>query len=365
MRLRFLAVLLACAPAFAGYSVSRSITVDHTKVGGSLSNFPMEFSGTYSWLATTAHGGGVVSASGYDIVFGSSAGCPSILNFERVVWSATSGTVEFHVSVPSLSSTTDTVIYICYGNSSVNTDQQNAAATWDANYKGVWHLSNGTVLNMTDSTANGNNGTTSNATAGSGQIDGAGVFSGSGGINMGQTASLQSPSTGLTISAWVYPSTLTQSGVSTILAQDYSNPRGSPWWSYYLSANDPSCAANAFAAAWATSSSQLNVFCSSQYSIGQWYYLTFTFDGGAGIVYVNGSSTGAQGAGGSIAYSNGSFDIGSDLNNASTFTGSIDEVRVSNVVRSAQWISTEYANQSSPSTFYSISDVGSAFANIL
>src|SRR5207302_7471913 len=34
------------------------------------------------------------------------------------------------------------------------------------------------------------------------------------------------------------------------------------------------------------------------------------------------------------------------------FTGSMDEVRLSNVARSADWIATEYNNQSSPAAFY-------------
>jgi hypothetical protein len=34
--------------------------------------------------------------------------------------------------------------------------------------------------------------------------------------------------------------------------------------------------------------------------------------------------------------------------------GAIDEVRVSNIARSSDWISTEFANQSQPSTFYTI-----------
>jgi hypothetical protein len=33
----------------------------------------------------------------------------------------------------------------------------------------------------------------------------------------------------------------------------------------------------------------------------------------------------------------------------------VDEARVSNIARSADWISTEYNNQSSPNTFYTIS----------
>jgi hypothetical protein len=37
------------------------------------------------------------------------------------------------------------------------------------------------------------------------------------------------------------------------------------------------------------------------------------------------------------------------------FTGIVDEARVSDTTRSADWIATEYNNQSSPSTFYTFS----------
>jgi hypothetical protein len=36
------------------------------------------------------------------------------------------------------------------------------------------------------------------------------------------------------------------------------------------------------------------------------------------------------------------------------FKGALDELRVSSVVRTAGWIATEFANQSSPSTFYAV-----------
>jgi hypothetical protein len=36
------------------------------------------------------------------------------------------------------------------------------------------------------------------------------------------------------------------------------------------------------------------------------------------------------------------------------FFGAMDEIRVSNVVRSAGWIATEYANQAAPGSFYSL-----------
>jgi hypothetical protein len=34
--------------------------------------------------------------------------------------------------------------------------------------------------------------------------------------------------------------------------------------------------------------------------------------------------------------------------------GTLDEVRISNIARSANWITTEYNNQSAPSSFYAL-----------
>jgi hypothetical protein len=44
--------------------------------------------------------------------------------------------------------------------------------------------------------------------------------------------------------------------------------------------------------------------------------------------------------------------IGNDVNTASRFfNGKIDEARIASVGRSADWITTEYNNQSAPGTF--------------
>src|SRR5213076_2975691 len=72
-------------------------------------------------------------------------------------------------------------------------------------------------------------------------------------------------------------------------------------------------------------------------------------------LYVNGTLAAGPTA---YAYSLGSTyaRIGSD-NATDWFNGTIDEARLSNASRSADWIATEYNNQNSPSTFY---NVGSA-----
>jgi len=76
MRLCFVvsAALLAfhvmASPAEAAYAFWKAITVNAGQVsGGPLTNFPFLFSTTDPDLRTTANGGRVTSANGYDIVF--------------------------------------------------------------------------------------------------------------------------------------------------------------------------------------------------------------------------------------------------------------------------------------------------------
>ena len=350
---KIISFYLLALPAFAGYQNVRPVVVPHVHVSADLTAFPMVIAGTYPYLATVANGGSVRSANGYDIVFASDPGCSSLLKFERVNWSATDGSVEFHVNIPTLSHTSDTTVYMCYGNAATTTDQQSASATWDAHYIGIWHLPNASAPSVADSTSHGDSGVTNQVAAATGKMGGAGLFTGASSINAGQTSSLQSPTNAFTASAWVNPSTLNQNGVSTILAQDYSNPRGYPWWSYYLSATDPSCPSGAFAGAWTTGNA-LHIVCGAAFHPNQWYYVTLVFDGTNGTIFVNGKQSGQAAGAGAIAYANGGFDIGSDDVNASTFQGLIDEVRVSNMARSADWIATEYANQQDPNAFYAI-----------
>lgn len=67
-----------------GYASRRAVTIDHTKVPNTdQTNFPMLFSGTYPYLATSGNGGGVTNSNGYDIIFTSDAAGASLLPFEQ------------------------------------------------------------------------------------------------------------------------------------------------------------------------------------------------------------------------------------------------------------------------------------------
>src|SRR5438552_1444892 len=88
-----------------------------------------------------------------------------------------------------------------YGSSATANDQQSSTGTWDSNFKGVWHLPNGTTLTPNDSTSNSNNGTLVNTpTATSGQIDGGANFVS--GSNQYITAPAIEPTSALTVEGW-------------------------------------------------------------------------------------------------------------------------------------------------------------------
>ena len=88
-------------------------------------------------------------------------------------------------------------------------------------------------------------------------------------------------------------------------------------------------------------------------SINTWYHIVATYDGTNLRVYCNGTLLGTQAK--SYTAQTSTFHIGytKPISNE-YFYGKIDEVRVSGVVRSQAWITTEYNNQNSPITFYSM-----------
>ena len=125
-----------------GYSYQRAITINHTKVPNTdQANFPGgDQRDLFIACSTTVNGGHVMDPNGYDIVFTSDPTCQTNLNFEIEQWNAQTGQIIAWVQVPTLSHSSDTVIYACYGNGSISTNQSNAHGTWDSNYVGVYHF---------------------------------------------------------------------------------------------------------------------------------------------------------------------------------------------------------------------------------
>ncbi len=171
-----------------------NFTIDPAKVTCNLVNFPVLINQISNSNLTT-----YAQADGDDILFTDS----NQQKLDHEIEYYNTGTLYAWVKVPSVSSSSDTDIYMYYGNSTVSS-QQNPTGVWDSNYKMVQHLSetSGTAY---DSTSNNNDGTPRNGTDQTitGKIDGDDKFDGTDGcIEVPDATSLNTIST---IELWFKP----------------------------------------------------------------------------------------------------------------------------------------------------------------
>jgi len=138
----------------------KNITINHTLVSANLSNFPVliNFASDDS-LAIHAQ------FDGDDIVFTDIIG--NKLNHEIELFNSTSGELVCWVNVSFLSSVTDTVLYMYYGNTLCDR-QENVVGTWSSDYKIVQHLNELSGFYF-DSTSYGNNGSLTDVDSDSGR----------------------------------------------------------------------------------------------------------------------------------------------------------------------------------------------------
>jgi hypothetical protein len=338
----------------ATFSFNRTVTIDHTKVPSDQSNFPVLISGAYSFLATVANGGRVQSPNGYDIIFTSDAAGVNKLDHEIESYDPVTGTVNFWVRVPALSHSTDTVIYMQYGSSAVTTTLENKAGVWDSNYLGVWHLPKAGGLTAKDSTADGNNGTITGASGIQGVIDGGASFNGSGQfIDVGNGSSLQITGTSLTIEAWIKTSESNPAPWERILAKETPG-NTDPFLAYGLIRHSGTNLLN-LGIATGGAGTGVGLDSHSSLTMGAWTHVVGSYDGSTLRIFMNGVLDNQTAATGNITSTNQDVVLGADTaSNIEYFNGSMDEVRLSNVARSSGWVATEYANQNSPATFYSV-----------
>ena len=322
---------------------SRSLTIDHTKCGAADSiNFPLLVSISNATFKTAANGGNIQNASGFDIVFAADSAGATRYPWEIEFYDGTNGVLVAWVKVPTVSSTVDTVLYVLYDNAAISTAQNTGPLAptnvWDTDYVGVWHLPNGTTLTAFDSTANAINGSLVNTpTATSGQIDGAGNFvsASAQSINLGTHAELDLTSA-FTIEAWLMFTTETQGRIFSTLTTS-----GNTGYEIY---EDSSVLQLQIG------NGSFHKAFSGPLSAGQRYLCAGTFNGTTtGTVYLNGVAgtpdAGFSGVGaGSIAY----ISAFPPTPGGGNWNGLIDEVRLSKIVRGADWILTEYNNQLLP-----------------
>jgi hypothetical protein len=344
-------------PVFLGYKYERNITVDHNRVAGGedLYNFPVMISLAGQNYLKTAPNGQVYNSSGYDIIFADEN--YNQLDHQVEYYSGTNGDLIAWVRIPVLSSSSNTVIKIIYGNPLV-TDDPSVTTVWDSHYKGVWHLDDN---NLKDFTSYNKSGTPYNSpTYPSGRINNALGLNGSNQYVQVNNASNLNFAGNITVSAWVY---MNAANRDQKIASNQNNSSGGYKFGIYTNNKVEFEIRNSSNVA----SLNRDVSGGTVLSTGNWYYL-------AGIssdvldsikTFVNGVSERPFKKTGILGVASNNLVVGKEpFDPLYYFSGRFDELRISDKVRSDGWLRTEYNNQSSPSTFYSVDADGTETNNL-
>ncbi len=338
-----------------GFAYRKNITIDSSKVLANLNDFPVliDLYGDKDLF-------GVRQSTGYDIIFTDSSGNKldhEIESFEQeiprlVAWVKT-----------DLASSTDTTISMYFGNDTIS-NQANPIGVWSNNYEGVYHLSEDPTGTIFDSTANNNDGSSAGLMTSSDQVDG--IFDGSidfdgsnDFINVGDVGSNFWP--GVTAQAWIFHDT---TGDDRIICKSPSGTTSEHIMSLaVVSSGSNDRLRVRLSTDGGGGSVALSRDSATTFTTGTWHHVAFTWDSTSERIYLYIDG---------LQDSNSYFKDGDSLDDSSLpvilanvntgaddrhYDGKIDEARLSDVARSANWIGTEFNNQYSPYSFYSVGDL--------
>ena len=180
----------------------------------------------------------------------------------------------------------------------------------------------GSGTTVTDASGTGNNGTTANTTwVAAGRYGKALTFNGtSSRVNVPDATALHL-STGMTLEAWVNPTTVSNSWRDVIYKGNDN---------YFLEATSTGGSAPAGGGIFGNGSATTTVKAPTALTRSTWSHIALTYDGATLRLFVNGTQVATQARTGAIRTSTNPLQIGSDSIFGQYFSGSIDEVRVYN-----------------------------------
>jgi len=306
---------------------------DHPFVDDDVSNFPLAVRPNAT-ATTTAQ------QDGDDFFFVEEADCVK-LDYE-----IDDEDTDFHtgeplmwVRVPTVSSSTDTVVMMYYGNAGAS-EQGAATSTWDDNYLMVLHLEGVATASSTDSTFNNNDAHPSNLDTEDqipGILDGSYQFDGVDESMIIEDDSLDGL-TGFTLSTWIHGS----STQNRIFIEKHSNV-------YELQVQTDDDVRYTLRD---TENEQSQIVFTNADVASEPTYITMTWDATTLLAFSNGIDSGSTDTAASTTMRDNNTDVliacdGSGGDCGSEFyDGIIDEVRISDIARTLEWTRLEYYNQS-------------------
>ncbi|NTW32294.1 MAG: DUF2341 domain-containing protein, partial [Bacteroidetes bacterium] len=317
-----------------GWQYRKKFTIDQTKVDADLTDFPALVS-----LSNTNFDFNKARPDGYDIRF---TNCDGItpLKYERERHDKTNSLAEYWVKCPFVSGTVNTEIYMYYGKSDA-VDGADPENVWDSNFKMVQHLKNATTSTITDATSNHNNATKLGANEpieATGQIAKGQEFDGSNDlVNLSASAMFGGVAGASgTISLWFKLDV--NNKVQYLWVYDKSD---APEIRFYLSSS-----VIAFGG-YDGGGYQFNIYSAvNTININTWYHLLGTFKTNEAILYLNGMQVGSTDNVCTITDATpNEHELGDYSRSHNYLDGKLDEIRISNITRSAAWVKASYNSE--------------------
>ena len=326
----------------SGFSYSANLRLDGYTAAGVLTNFPVlvQFNTNLDGFSYSQ----VRSPGAADLRFVS--GGTNELNYEVDAWNP-AGDSYVWVQVPAVSSG-GTLITAYWGQAGLaKPAYATNGATWSNGYLGVWHLNQPNAVNSVSGvtgTAHGN--TTSTGVIGSAQYFNTNTFNTY--LDLGNLRA-----TNLTIEAWTLRANTSEYTNYNVDDVVFRKSGSFQWYQWNVDWN-----------------LQLDIYGSATFSfqhngifdlpLPAWSYAVVSYDSGTGTGrgYLNGVTRYTDVKGLNVpAQNNNGCTLGYNSGGSGSYYGTIDEVRLSAVVRSEDWLRACYANQLSPGTFLTFESV--------
>lgn len=328
----------------------QKFTIDAAQVNGDQTDFPVYLNLVN--FDTTNFG-----ANGADLRVTKSDGTTEVAR-EIVFFDGANGELHFQAS-GTLSGSSNSDWYLYYNNPAASdyatSATYGAENVWD-DYAAVWHNQedpSGSAPQVLDSTANNNDFTSAGSmTSGdsvAGKLAGNAIdYDGTDDyLTAADSASLDTLFS-QTISVWV--STTNAINGRPVISKLASGAGTDGGWAFNMRSGG-----EVQYLAYNGTSATTSVIGTDVINDGGWYMVHGVQDGDTRAdLYVNGANDGSDTSTSGISASTHVVNQASRGNTGTKLAAKIDEVRVRNSVLSAAWVDTEYNNQSSPATFYTV-----------
>lgn len=343
------------APAL-GDTVRAIDVVDNQVTGGPHLDFPLLVATTRSFLRDAANGGDVVRADGFDLYFSGDPAGTARLAFEVERYDPATGQLIAWVKVPSLVAAT--VLYLHYGSDAITTSQEDVAAVWSGGYVAVLHLDA-----AVDATGNATAIDSQTSEALDTPLDRGQRLDGANGRIIVSSPTIDNIfATGGTAEGWFFATGFGEGGFGRLWDKGHTNG-----WSMAINNGN---ATDTLAFVHGDSTGGGNGFGewngpASAVTLNAWHHAAVVYDKRSSanlpLMYVDGVALQNidvfNPAGATMDDDSGNQLMAGNRGAADrTFDGTLDELRLSSVVRSPEWLATQFANTSAPQAFYVIGE---------